>query len=1122
MSDNVLPVLVQPMRWGESPVDDGEFVLPTGTVTLLLADVEGSTSGWEADAEAMASAIIRLNELVDEQVGVHDGVRPVEQGEGDSFVAAFARARDAIGCALAIQQALAGERLSIRMGVHTGDVQRRDDGNYVGLAVNRTARLRNLAHGGQTVLSGVTRDLVADALPDGVVLRDLGTHRLRDLSRPERVFQLCHRELRDEFPALRSLDVVPHNLPSLRTSFVGRVEELGAISGLLSDTAFLTLTGAGGCGKTRLALQVGAEVLDRYPDGVWLVELASVVDPAAVATVVADVLSVKAAPGMAAVDVVIDHLHDKAMLLVLDNCEHVLDAAAVVADAVLSRCPSVQVLATSRQALGVDGEVAWRVPSLSLPPDSGPAGISAVNGSEAVRLFSDRARRARAGFEVTEQNCDAVAGICRRLDGIPLAVELAAARVRVLTPAQIADGLSERFRMLTGGSRTATPRQQTLEASVDWSHDLLTDPEQVVFRRLAVFAGGFDLEAAEDVCADALVASHQVLDLLTLLIDKSLVLVHDDDERSRYQLLETIRAYAERRLVSAGDHMAARNRHRGYYLRLAEAAEPHLESGGQAEWSALISTEYPNLLGALAWSEESGDVAELARMAAALHLFWETHGPIADGERWLDAAITHSDKLDAGLVGRLHFARSYVAIVAFDMGTGVKHADEGLRIALEISDDRLAGRCQVSLGGARPFLGEDPWPALDDGVARARRTGDEFALAEGLQICGVAAMFSNPDGARPYLEESLAVARRAGNHITANMTLTTLGTISASQGELAEAERLLTEAVEGSAVVMYGMQASTALWELASVSVIRGDMAHALDLIARVDSVIRQTGSPMVKYAISWGRGLAAFAEGRLEDAVRHHRQAADEAGILRGWALPALIEAELALGDLDAAARDTDELAQLSEIYQSRWGSALAHTLRARVDRRQGRVSQAEEAAHQALRVAKDNSLKTVAVDALEALAGCAADVQSWQEAARLMGAAHSIRTQSGYARCVSERDHDVVSIQDALGEQSFPEHFSAGCALTLDEAVSYAERGRGSRKRPTHGWDSITPTEKQVIDLVRGGLTNAQIAERLFMSPRTVQTHLTHVFAKLNIATRTELAAETAGRDVASDSRT
>src|ERR1700737_1183261 len=484
-----------PVNWSELGVSE---LLPTGTVTLLLADVEGSTRLWETQPEEMTAAVARLDRVVSEAVAAHDGVRPVEQGEGDSFVVAFGRASDAVSCAVGLQRApLAPIRL--RIGVHTGEVQLRDDANYIGPAINRTARLRDLAHGGQTVLSGATESLVLDRLPEGAWLTDLGAHPLRDLPRPERVVQLCHPDLVNEFPPLRTPKALAAtNLPVQLTSFVGRDAELTQLRELLAQNRVVSLTGAGGGGKTRLAIQVAAAMDGEFGDGVWYVDLAPITDPDLVPVTVARALGLPDQPGRSTMDTLLRFVRDRQMLGVLDNCEHLLDASAELVVAVLSGAARLSLLATSREAIGVAGEVSWRGPSLSL-------------ADEAIELFTDRARHARPDFAGTDDNGAAVGEICARLDGIPLAIELAAARVRALSLAEIVEGLHDRFRLLTGGARTAVRRQQTLRASVDWSHALLTEPERVLFRRLAVFLGGFDIDAAQAVAGRGDVVRYHVL-----------------------------------------------------------------------------------------------------------------------------------------------------------------------------------------------------------------------------------------------------------------------------------------------------------------------------------------------------------------------------------------------------------------------------------------------------------------------------------------------------------------------------------------------------------------------------------------------------------------------------------
>jgi predicted ATPase/class 3 adenylate cyclase len=544
-----------PLDWSDAAMNEP---LPIGTVTLLLADVQGSTQLWHARPEEMTAAIANLDQTLADLVRIHRGVRPVEQGEGDSFVIAFGRASDAVTCALALQRAPLAP-LRLRIGVHTGEVQLRDENNYVGPAINRTARIRELAHGGQTVLSGTTGDLVADALPGDAWLADLGTHVLRDLPRPERVVQLCHPDLCNEFPPLRKREPVgAQHLPTQLTSFVGREAEIADVRNILAQNRLVTLTGAGGVGKTRLAVQVAATVAGDYADGAWCVDLAPITDADLVPVTAARTLGLPDQPGRSPENSLLQFVGGRHMLLVLDNCEHLLDATAALVSTLLGGCPRLSVLTTSREPIGMAGEVTWRVPSLSLADD-------------AVRLFDDRARNARPGFSINDDNAAAVDEICHRLDGMPLAIELAAARVRALSPKEILSGLQDRFRLLTGGSRTAVRRQQTLRASVDWSHALLTEPERILFRRLGAFMGGFDLEACQSVVCDKDLAPHQVLDVLALLVDKSLVIAETASDPTRYRLLETIRQYAQEKLGESAEAVAVRFRHRDHYTTMAAA-----------------------------------------------------------------------------------------------------------------------------------------------------------------------------------------------------------------------------------------------------------------------------------------------------------------------------------------------------------------------------------------------------------------------------------------------------------------------------------------------------------------------------------------------------------------------
>src|ERR1700720_1538388 len=601
-------------------------LLPTGTVTLLLADVEGSTRLWETQAEVMGAAVARLDRTVCDIVSAHHGVRPVEQGEGDSFVVAFGRASDAVACALGLQRApLAPIRL--RIGVHTGEIPLRDDANYIGPTINRTARLRDLAHGGQTVLSGLTEALVVDRLPADVWLTDLGTHPLRDLPRPERVVQLCHPGLPNEFPPLQvSTAVVSQHLPVQLTNFVGRDVQMTQLRELLAENRVVTLTGAGGVGKTRLAIQLAAQLAGEFSDGVWYVDLAPITDPELVPVTVARALGLPDQPGRSTMDTLLRFVRDRQLLVVLDNCEHLRDGCGALVVGFLRGGGGLPVLATSREAIGVAGEVSWRVPSLSLR-------------DEAIELFTDRARHARTDFTLTDDNAATVGEICARLDGVPLAIELAAARARALAPAEILESLHDRFRLLTGGARTAVRRQQTLRASVDWSHALLTGPERVLFRRLAVFLGGFDFDAAQAVAGGGDVQRYQVFDQLTLLVDKSLVVADDDSGgRTRYRLLETVRQYAVEKLGESGEADTVRPRHREHYTALAAV----LDTPGRTDYEQRVEQadiEIDNLRAAFAWSRENSAIELALALASSLQPLWLARGRIREGLAWFATAL---------------------------------------------------------------------------------------------------------------------------------------------------------------------------------------------------------------------------------------------------------------------------------------------------------------------------------------------------------------------------------------------------------------------------------------------------------------------------------------------------
>ncbi|MBB5161399.1 putative ATPase/class 3 adenylate cyclase/DNA-binding CsgD family transcriptional regulator [Mycobacterium sp. AZCC_0083] len=1088
---------IGPLNWSDLGVSE---LVPTGTVTLLLADVEGSTWLWQTAPDEMTAAIANLDRTLAELVSIYHGVRPIEQGEGDSFVVAFPWASDAVACALALQRApLVPIRL--RIGLHTGEVQLRDESNYVGPTINRTGRLRSLAHGGQTVLSATTSDLVIDRLPSDAWLTDLGSHVVRDLPRPEHVMQLCHPDLRNEFPPLRTADLgVSQHLPVQLTSFVGRTTQIVELQQILRDSRLVTLTGAGGVGKTRLAVRVAVDVAADFGDGVWFVDLAPITDPELVPLTAARALGLPDQPGRTTTETLQRAIGDRHRLIVLDNCEHLLDATAILSAALLATCPGLTMLATSREPIGVAGELSWRVPSLTLD-------------GEAVELFAHRARHARADFTITDENSTTVTEICRRLDGMPLAIELAAARVRALSVREILDGLHDRFRLLTRGVRTALRRQQTLRASVDWSYALLTDPERALFRRLAVFVGGFDLDAAEAVAADDEMPHHQVLDQLTLLVDKSLVVAENRSDPTRYRLWETVRQYALEKLGESGEADVVRSRHRDHYLAIARLLDTPTSAGldGLIDRADL---EIDNLRAAHVWSREIGDNDQALAIVSSLEPLWLNRGLLREGLTWIDGVLDGEDSHDTTVTP----------------ATWVK---------------AFAARCALALGTAAPANMDQAQQAL----AIARELGDPDLIARALQACGQCASYS-PDVAQPYFTEAIELFRASSSWwrlCQVRVYQCVLGTL------LGDPTIAITAGEDGRDVADANGDGYSSLgcrfWRGMGL-MMRGDLADA-GAELRAVTAEADKGHVAVMYSLGlFGHGLVLALQGEA-DAARACARAAlhAAAGVVGyedlayvGWACAALAagdaaqareaseaawryrvplrevltraiipmsEALLGCGDLLAARAWADDTVAMT----MGWHRVRALTARARVAIAQGDPDQAERDAHEALGVATTVGSYVCLSNTFECLARLAADNGDHRHAVRLLTAADGILRRNGEVRFkVYQAGYEslVASVRDALEASDFDAASTEGAALSTEEAIAYAQRGRGERKRPTTGWGSLTPTERDVVRLVSVGLSNKEIGERLFVSPRTVQTHLTHVYTKLGFSSRVRLAQE------------
>ncbi len=842
--------------------------LPTGTVTFLFTDIEGSTQLWEQRPEAMSAALAHHDALLNHAIEDHNG--SVFKKGGDAFCAVFATASEALAAALAAQIALhhpqaqaasadTGLTLRVRMALHTGTAEQRDE-DYFGPALNRVARLLAAGHGGQVLVSEATQGLVQGSLPSGASLKDLGEHRLKDLERAERIFQLLHPDLPADFPPLRSLDAFRHNLPIQLTSFIGRETEILNIKKRLKAKRMLTLTGIGGCGKTRLALQVAAEVVEEYPDGVWLVELAALTDPTLVPQQVATVLGVKEAPGRPLPDTLAEALKPRHMLLLLDNCEHLKEACSLLADTLLRAAPGLQILATSRAVLSVPGETTYRVPCLDIPPDPEQLpSLDTFREYEAVRLFVEHATSVEPTFAITAQNAPALARICQLLDGIPLAIELAASRVRALPVERIAQRLEHHFDLLSHGAFRALPRQKTLRATIDWSYNLLDEPERTLLRGLAVFAGGWSLEAAEAVCAGERIEDWQVLDLLTQLVDESLVIYQEQAGRERYRLLETVRKYALDKLEAAGEADQVRSRHLEYFLGLAEEAESKLRGPEQADWLKRLESEHDNLRAALKWPVHS---EMRLRLASALWRFWATHGYFSEGRSWLEGALSRSEGISESVRAKALNGAGVLATRQADHATARSLLEQSLAIRRQLEDIRGVAEALNNLGIVLRDQGDyaAAQACYEESLAKCRTQDDKWMLAAVLNNMGSLALDQHEyTQARSCYEESLAFYKELGDTVNIASTSNNLAVITFGLGDYAQARRFFQQSLASFRELGNRWAEAITLTNLAS-AVMKLDEPCAAESLLQENKRIRYSGGEKSGMAYPL-MGLANVAE---------------------------------------------------------------------------------------------------------------------------------------------------------------------------------------------------------------------------------------------------------------------
>jgi predicted ATPase/class 3 adenylate cyclase len=895
--------------------------LPTGTVTFLLTDIESSTRLWQEHPDGMRLALAGHDQLLAEIISEYGG--RVVKSTGDGVFAVFDRAHLAVEAAVSAQKGLQQElitevgRLGVRMAVHTGEAEERQ-GDYFGTAPNRAARLLGAGHGGQVLVSGATREVLSDAAFEFL---DLGEHRLRDLARAVHVYQLRHPDLPTDFPPLVSLDAHPHNLPVQLTSFVGRNREVSEVARILTETRLVTLTGVGGAGKTRLSLQVAAELLVSCVDGVWIVELASISDPTLVVGQAAETFGVRAmktGSGRVLIDVLVDYLTDKELLMVLDNCEHVVESSATLVESLLTRCPQLRILATSRELLGVPSEVVYPVPALGLPDPS----MVESEESEAVHLFADRAVHVQPGFRLSPENISEVQEITRRLDGLPLAIELAASRSNLLTPEQLLQHLDDQFRFVTSGRRDRG-RHSTLETAMDWSYRLLPAAEQSLFRQLAVFTGGWTLPAAQAVCPPP---QGDVLDLLGRLVDQSLVDASNVAGMNRYRLLVPVRHYALAKLRAAGEEGPTQERHAGYFVGLAEESDSGLRGHQQDGWARRIDLDHGNILSALEWSLDTAQDEMALRLASSMAWFWWLRGYWKEAQRWFHRV--HEGTPDADPVLR---ARAVYKLAALEVQRGrpvevMPLLEEVLSVLEEHGTEADVAwvLAQLADGTTEPERGME---IATQSLRRFADIGDSWGAAYIRFILGYFQALSRPQG-NTEMREAIDAMSALGDRWTAAWFSFNYGYTLALEGKYDEARQVIErnlELVEGTYDFWIAAHCRS---RLGAVATMTGDYREAKRLFENALPVHRKIGDENCTALVNGFLGEVSIGEGRFEAARRQlavtvagFREMQNPYGILMGlrrmgWLAAAQGESQ----------RATQLLGAVETLLRALGGSASVH----------------------------------------------------------------------------------------------------------------------------------------------------------------------------------------------------
>jgi len=765
--------------------------IPTGNVTFLFTDIEGSTKLAQDFPDKLQAALLLHHEILQQAIESNNGY--VFEIVGDAFCCSFESADDAVKAGVDSQLSLSQVNweepvLKIRIGIHSGNTEWNGK-SYMGyITLARTARVMSSAYGEQIIISNTTYEQCSDRSVRikklNISFRDLGERRLKDVIQPIRIYQVLSPGLREDFPPLKTLDARPNNLPVQLTSFIGREKEISDVKKLLAGTRLLTLLGPGGTGKTRLSLQTAADLIDEFENGVWITELAALLDPFLLPNLIMETLGIKEEPGKTPENILIDNIKKKEILLILDNCEHLIEACSALAEKLLQNSQKMKIIATSREALRCEGEITHKVLSLSHPDPAKKISPIQLSQYEAVRLFIERALALNPNFRVSNENAPALAQICFQLDGIPLAIELAAVRIKVLPVEKICEKLDDRFRLLTGGKRTALPRQQTLKAMIDWSYGLLTDEEKIFWRRLSVFSGGWTLTDAEEICSDELLNKYDMLDLTNSLVEKSIIQYMESS--FRYKMLETIKQYGYEILKDSGEGMMFKNRHLNYYLNLCEEAVPDFNGAKARSWFRRFDEEYPNIQSALSRAVDENLNEDGHRLAGAMTKYWDMRGHLTEASSWLEKLLQNNEGVSKLLIANTYRNAGMFATQQGKNLIALKFIEESLLIYRELGDKNGLSISLNTLGLIESDLGnlKRSRSILEENLKIKRELNQELGISSALNSLGLIVLAEgDTENAEKYFRESFDIAKKIENDEYIGIGLNNLGQVYAIRGD---------------------------------------------------------------------------------------------------------------------------------------------------------------------------------------------------------------------------------------------------------------------------------------------------------------------------------------------------